>query len=263
MIFEKVFDIHAHIGFRKGKEYRPQDALQRMDKNNIIKAVIATFVTGLIEKSDFKKANDYIIKAVRAYPDRFIGLSAITPLHGGFALKEFQRGLENGLSGIKLHPDKGGSYSLNNKVLLKIMSKIEDLGALVFIHSDFNSKNCSPYSIADLARKFPRAKILMGHFGLEQELCESVPLVVKSIKNIFLDTSQTADDPEAIYVNSIKQLGVSRVLFGSDAPVISPEVNLKKLEIAIEYYNLVDSEVKAILWNNAIKLLNNVPNAKL
>ena len=46
---------------------------------------------------------------------------------------------------------------------------------------------------------------------------------------MFLEGSQTVDHPEAVYVNSTKQLGLERVPFGSDAPVISPEVNLRKV----------------------------------
>ncbi len=79
----------------------------------------------------------------------------------------------------------------------------------------------------------------MGYLGLDQEQCGHAPAIAMDVPNLYLDTSQTADNPEAAFDASTRQVGVGRVLFGSDAPVISSEVNLKKLEVAIELFGLV------------------------
>jgi len=220
-------------------------------------------VTGLLDREDFSRANDYVIRAVKACPERLVGMCALTPVHGEFAVDEFQRSLDLGLSGMKLHPDKHGVYSLAGPVMEQLMREVETLGAFVFIHSDFNSKVCTPYEIVPLARAFPKAKILLGHFGLDQELCGRVPSIVEHVPNVYLDTSQTADHPEAIFVSSTARLGASRVLFGSDAPVISPEVNLKKLEVAVEVFHLARDVAEAIIRTNAIRLLSGVPNVRV
>ncbi len=258
-----VFDIHSHIGYYAGKEYTAEQALHRMDKNGIRRAVVCTFVTGLIDRDDFRKANDYIIGAVRAHPDRFVGICALTPVHGAFALQEFQRCLDQGLSGVKLHPEKHGLYSLAGAPMGQLMSVVESAKAFVFIHSDFNSKVCSPHEIVGMAKRFPGAKVLLGHFGLDQDLVGQVPRIVKSAANVYLESSQTVDHPEAVYVNSTKQLGPERVLFGSDAPVISPEVNLRKLEVAEEQFGLDPKVGQAIRWDNAVRFLTGVPNVRV
>lgn len=260
MTWTEIFDIHSHIGFYGGKEYSGQDALRRMDRNGIRRAVICTFVTGLIDREDLRRANDYIIAAVRAHPDRFVGMCALTPAHGKFAVDEFHRGLDQGLSGVKMHPDKHGMYSLAGAGMAQLMREVEAVGGFVFVHSDFNSKVCSPYEIVSMAQSFPRAKILLGHFGLDQDLVGQIPRIVKNAPNVFLDTSQTVDHPEAVFVSSTAQLGTSRVLFGSDAPVIDPEVNLKKLEVAVDHFHLAPEVARAILWDNAIQLLSGVPH---
>ncbi len=133
----------------------------------------------------------------------------------------------------------------------------------MFIHSDFHSKVCSPYEIVGLARAFPKAKILLGHFGLDQDLCDRAPSIVQDSPNVHLDTSQTADQPEAIFVSSTAKLGPDRILFGSDAPVLSPEVNLKKLEVAVDYFHLTRNVAEAILRGNAVRLLSGVPNVRV
>ncbi len=260
MPWDRVFDIHSHIGHYRGKEYRAADALRRMDRNRISRAVVCTFVSGLIDRDDFRRANDYVIAAVREHRDRFVGLGAVTPAHGPFAVEEFLRGLDTGLSGVKLHSDKHGMYSLAGEGTANLMREVEAKGALTFIHSDFSSKTCSPYQIVETARAFPEAKILMGHFGLDPEQCGHVPAIAKDVPNLYLDTSQTVDNPEAVFVASSRQVGVERVLFGSDAPVISPEVNLKKLEVAVELFGLAPETARAIAWENAAAMLKGVPN---
>jgi predicted TIM-barrel fold metal-dependent hydrolase len=263
MHWADVFDTHSHIGFYRGAEYPHQAALQRMDRNDIRRAVICTFVSGLIDRQDFRRANDYVIAAVRTCPDRFVGLAAVSPAHGDFAVEEFRRGLDHGLSGVKLHSDKHGMYSLAGPATATLMREVESQGALTFIHSDFSSKTCSPYQIVELARAFPQAKILMGHFGLDQEQCGHAPVIAKDVPNLYLDTSQTVDNPEAVFINSTNQVGVERVLFGSDAPVISPEVNLKKLEVAVEVFGLAPDVARAIAWENAVRLLAGAPNVRV
>jgi hypothetical protein len=263
MGFSEVFDIHSHIGFYRGKEYSAAQALQRMDKNGIRRAVICTFITGLIEREDFRKANDYVIRTVKTFPDRFVGICALTPAHGQFALDEFQRCLDQGLSGIKLHPGKHGMYSLAGTPTAQLMRALESANGFVYIHSDFSSKVCSPYDIVALARQFPKTKVLLGHFGLDQELVGQAPQIVKPVPNVFLESSQTVDDPESVYVHSTKLLGPDRVLFGSDAPGISPEVNLRKLEVAEELFGLDPSVGQAIRWDNAVQFLKGAPNVRI
>jgi uncharacterized protein len=259
----EVFDIHSHIGFYGGKEYTAEQALGRMDKNGIRRAVVCSFVSGLVHREDFREGNDYVIRAVRTHPDRFVGICALTPVHGSFALEEFRRCLDQGLSGIKLHPDKHGLYSLAGAPMTQLMHALENVRGFVFIHSDFNSKVCSPHEIVGMAQRFPQAKVLLGHFGLDQDLVGQVPRIVKPATNVYLETSQTVDHPEAVYVNSTKRIGPERVLFGSDAPIISPEVNLRKLEVAEELFGLEPKVSQAIRWDNAVRLLAGVPNVQL
>ena len=125
MAWDRVFDIHSHIGFYGGKEYCAADALRRMDRNRISRAVVCTFVSGLIDRDDFRRANDYVIAAVREHRDRFVGLCALTPAHGRFAVEEFRRCLGQGLSGVKLHPDKHGLYSLAGEPMAAVMREVE------------------------------------------------------------------------------------------------------------------------------------------
>ena len=55
------------------------------------------------------EANDYIIEAVTAHPDRLTGFASVNPAWGDDAVKEAERCVAAGLRGIgELHPDTQG-----------------------------------------------------------------------------------------------------------------------------------------------------------
>lgn len=263
MKWNGVIDAHLHMGFRQGKEYSPESTIDRMDRNGIERAIVLHFMAGLFEKEDFKRANDYIQSAFQSFPERFIGMCVVSPIHGKFALDEFERCLEIGFGGLKLHPGRHGPYSLRGQVVEQLLERVESSGAVLFIHSDFNNPYCTPYEVALLGERFPKAKIILGHLGLDSGRCHLVPSIVERTPNIFLDTSQTPDNPETVFVAPVKKLGKKRLLFGSDGHLFSPEVNLKKLEVAMKHYDLSESDAQAIVRDNALSLLSDVPNVKL
>lgn len=262
MEFKNIIDIHAHMGFIRGREYSVDQTVERMDRNGIERAVVLHFMTGLVEREDFRRGNDYVKTAMATHPERFIGMCVVSPIHGEFALEEFERCLDNGFSGLKFHPGKHGPYTLRSKVVERLVERVGEIGALLFIHSDFNSPHCNPYEVVTLASAFPDAKIVLGHMGLDQDHYHLVPEIVRNTPNVYLDTSQTPDNPELVFVAPAKKLGQGRLLFGSDSHMISPEVNLRKLEVAMELYGLSEVEARAIVHDNAVKLLSDVPNIR-
>jgi predicted TIM-barrel fold metal-dependent hydrolase len=263
MKFKNIIDIHAHIGFIHGREYGVDQTIERMDRNGIERAVVLHFMTGLVQREDFRRGNGYVKAAMGAHPERFIGMCVVSPLHGEFALEEFERCLEEGFSGLKFHPGKHGPYTLRSKVVERLLERVAETGALLFIHSDFNSPHCNPYEVVTLASAFPRARIILGHMGLDQDHYHLVPEIVRNTPNVYLDTSQTPDNPDLVFVAPTKKLGAGRLLFGSDSHMISPEVNLRKLEVAMEHYGLSEAGARAILHDNAVKLLSGAPNSTM
>jgi hypothetical protein len=256
-----IIDIHSHIGWIRGREHPVGEALARMDRNGIQRAMVLHFMTGLLDRADFRQANDYVLAALRSHPDRFIGMGVVSPMHGPAAREELRRCLDGGMSGLKLHADKHGGYSLLSPAVAELLAILEPTGAVLAAHSDFASRHCSPYQVAELGRRFPGVRIILLHLGLDQELVGEAPGVVRDLPNVYLDTSQTPDNPEAVFVGPSRTVG-DRVLFGSDGPMISPEVNLAKLRVAMERFGLEDSAARAIVRENAARLLAGAPNVR-
>ena len=253
-----IIDVHNHISkpvpYVAKCHFQSQEQLiKRMDSNGIDKAVVFPRGMSGIGKDEFKVSNDYIIEAINKYPDRFIGFCFVTPVHGDFAIEEMERCAKAGIRGIKLLPHIHGFYDINGSNMDPIIKKAEELNFIVLTHSDFGNKRCTPYQVARLAQRFPKVPIIMAHFGMDSDCVRSIPNLVKDIKNLYVDTSDTPNMPEAIYADSVKVIP-DNVLFGSDTPTLSPEVELYKVEVAQKFFGLTETQKRKILFENTARL---------
>jgi len=260
-----VIDFHVHLGevggiwaeVHKGVGNTAENWVSFMDKVGIDRSVVFPFPSGLLTHDDFRKANDYIISAVKRYPNRLIGFCTVTPLHGNFAVEELKRCISSGyIRGIKLYPPGHGFYPLDGPFLDPIIEVVAKNKMIVLTHTDFPTKICTPFHAVRLAERFPEVTFVIAHFGQDPDVFHWVPDIVKPYDNIILDSSNTPDIPESVYARSVKIIGADRIVFGSDAPTVSFEVNLKKLEVAEKYYGLSKEDKRKILGENALRILN-------
>jgi predicted TIM-barrel fold metal-dependent hydrolase len=179
----------------------------------------------------------------------------VSPLHGKAALAELERCFERGAKGIKLNPRKHGGYPLNNEELDPLMRLARELDIPVITHTDTNDIQCTPYQARMLALRHPEVTLIVAHFGLDGTAIHWVPEVVKDAPNIVLDCSATPDMPYYVFNRSCQIIGADRILFASDSPDLSPEVNLVKLQVAEEEYGLSKEDKRKILGENAARVL--------
>ena len=106
--------------------------------------------------------------------------------------------------------------------------------------------------IANLARRYPELKIIMAHFG--GNAYHGIP-PVRDLKNVWIDSSSSIfRGDEFRYV--IEQVGVDRILFGSDAPG-NFIVNLGQ----VQELNLSKEDKDKILYKNTLHVFD--PNFRL
>jgi predicted TIM-barrel fold metal-dependent hydrolase len=105
----------------------------------------------------------------------------------------------------------------------------------------------TPADVAELARRHPRARIIMAH--LNGAGLRGIEAIV-DCPNVVVDTS--GGDPQSGIVEvAVAALGPSRVVYGSDAPIRHFGVSLGKVLGA----ELPDAVKRDLLWNNAARLL--------
>jgi uncharacterized protein len=251
-----VFDAHSHV-------YGPMNTIwgyigqtadtwvERMDRNGIDMAQIMSGCS--LSPDDQRVQNDEIIKAIKKYPNRFIGFMWASPMWGDRALDEMKLCFDQGIRGIKLYPHGQGNYPVDGSMVDPVVKLAEKLNWVVMIHTDIDSKVCNPHLGVRLAKRHPNVPFQFAHMGMNSDVTHFIPDYVKDAENVYLDTSDTPGLPEFVFKKPMQTLP-DRILFGSDAPTLSPEVELTKLQVAEEYYGLTKDEKKKILGANAAKL---------
>ncbi len=217
-------DGHCHIGIGVKRQFRADELLLEMDRHEINKAVICS-VDEFIAVLN-REGNDFILRTVREHPDRFIGFASVNPWYGLEAVSELRRSVELGLKGLKLNPSIQGVFA-NDEILFPIIDIANDYGIPVYCHTG-TPMGSLPLQLADIANRFPHVNFIMGHMGSSDFVNEVVPAMSRA-RNIFAETSKALDC--RIIREVVAKLGASRVIFGSNCPGSTYEVELEKIEL--------------------------------
>lgn len=198
-----------------------------------------------------KSINEFIASEVASFPDKLIGLGTMHPesedlktdlLH----LKEL------GLHGVKLHADIQ-KFKIDDYRCLKIYELCEKENIPILMHTgDYRFDYSNPDHLVPVLKEFKNLTVIGAHLG-GWSVWDEASEKLSDFENFYVDTSSSLYElsiEKAVAI--IRGYGTDRVLFGSDYPVFSPDIELKRfLDLP-----LTDSEKQAILSENVIKLYN-------
>lgn len=200
-------------------------------------------------------ANGLLMHIIDKYPDKILGYIRINPNNTGEAIAEMEQCFKNQrVVGVKIGGSSGCPASLkaDSPAYEPVMKKLIELGGIMLMHAwDKTTGNyeqeSTPFEVAEMARKFPGARIHMAH--LNGAGYEGV-LAIEPYKNIFVDTSGSY--PEAGFLEwAVEVLGPERIVFGSDATGRDFCVQLAKVSGA----DLAQDVKDAILGGNMAAIL--------
>lgn len=240
-----IIDGHAHIGIGREKSLEPNQLIAQMDENGVGRAVVCPVEEHIILHN--KEGNDYLLEAVRAYPDRLIGFASVNPWYGVSALEELKRARDEGLRGLKLHPRIQG-FAITSDIVFPLIELAGELDMPVYFHT--GTYICAqPFQLAQLACLYPEVSFIMGHSGASDFWNDVIP-ATRIAPNVYLETSKTT--PVTIMGLVSKESALrERVIFGSNLPTSSYPLELAKVREAI-----ADENLRAmILGENAMRLL--------
>lgn len=275
-----VIDFHTHIfpkGIRENREayfasepafkllyslpgsklVGAQEIVAAMDRQGVDKSVIFGFPWK--KSQTFIKHNDYILEAVARYPQRLIGLCCLDPFSRD-AVTEARRCLEGGLSGIgELAFYQSGVDDEALEKLAPLMQICRDKDLPVLIHTNEPVGHMYPgktphtlKQIYDLIKKFPENVIVLAHWGGGIFFFALLKKEVKaSLGNVYFDTAASPFlyAPE-IYRYAKDIVGLDKILFGSDFPLIKPARYFQELDMS----GLSKAEIESICGLNAAQL---------
>ncbi len=279
----KIIDVHTHIfpeeiRTRREAYFSDEPAFQKlyqspksrligateilaaMDDNQVNKSVIFGFPWR--DSNHFKKHNDYIIEVVSRYPDRFIGLGCFDPFSEEAAAETHRCLQQGGLLGIgELAFYQSG---IDNSALTKLEPVMEICSGRdvpVLIHTNEPIGHTYPgktrntlAQIYQLIVTFPQNKIVLAHWGGGLFFFSLLRKEVKQrLLNVYFDTAASPYlyDP-SVYRLAIELIGVEKILFGSDFPLLQPARYFDEMQAV----GLSDAEIGQICSQNTAKLFN-------
>ncbi len=223
----------------KSKLVGARALVKAMDENQVDKSVVFGFPWKIADT--FKQHNDYIMESVAKYSDRLIGLGCFDPAHGD-APAEAERCIQGGLSGIgELAFYRSGINEAARDELAPIMEICRASNLPVLLHTNEPVGHLYPgktpntlAQIYQLISRFARTKIVLAHWGGGLFFFNLLKKEVKeNLINVYFDTAASPYlyAPE-IYAVARDIIGLEKILFGSDYPLLPPARYFSEMEEA-------------------------------
>ncbi len=198
-----------------------------------------------------KSINEFIAREVLLHPDKLIGLGTLHPDSDDLK-RDLAHIKELGLHGVKLHPDIQ-KFKIDDYRCLKIYELCESENMPILMHTgDHRFDYSNPNRLVPILDIYKNLTIIGAHLGGWSVWDEAVEKL-SGYKNFYVDSSSSLYElPIDRAAEIIRTYGADRVLFGSDFPVFSPDIELERF-MALP---LTDEERRMILSENVLKLYN-------
>jgi len=176
------------------------------------------------------ETNDYIMEALSRYPDRLVGFCAIQPRAGEMAIDEIEHCARGGMRGIgEMMPDIQG-FDLGDEEIMRPVIEAAKRHRLIFLthssepvgHEYMGKGKITPDILYRFICRFPQLPIVCAHWGGGLPFYALMPEVKTALEDVFFDTAASPFlyRPE-IFKHVAEIVGVKKILFGSDYPLMS------------------------------------------
>jgi len=223
----------------------------RIEKNvNLFKLILDYYhIDRAIHLPVFKMDRKLSYKMNELYPERMFGFGRVNPRSKKLE-EQLQDLVENDVIGIKIHPDfTKFTFKGFKEELIKTFQFCAENKIIVLSHTGSHSelKNIIP-----ILKECEESIFIMGHSGLCPQVNQAIQ-VAKECPNAFLEMSGNPYTYKFMEAIKDPDIGVERILFGTDIPSLNPRVEIEKvlaLSISVE-------EKRMIFFNNLENLIKN------
>ncbi len=241
----EVIDVHGHYGpnFQYNyPHYGAEDLLSEMDRVGVDRFIMSGMraVAG-----DMHVGNREMLEVCEQHPDRFLMHYAANPHFASEFEEHMGPYLDHPLvRGFKVHSE-AAMYPLEGDGYKRVWELSAERGLPVLVHLLPDRDMDAFVKIAD---EYTDANLLFAHHGGPENFDKNLPMI-KDKANIYVDTCCSLL-PVGTMERLVDELGVERVLFGSDMPYLNLGGQVGKVLMA----KFGDDEKKKILAGNAKKL---------
>lgn len=221
-------------GAEAAKLASTDDLIGSMDRSGVDRAVLCGFPWRHAEMC--RLHNLYMLESVAAHPDRLSWLGIVSPCEDGVA--EAAWCLANGAVGVgELNADAQGFRWTDAELLAPLVRLCADVGRPMLVHGSepvghrYPGKGtATPDQLVALAAAAPDVGVVAAHWGGGLPFYELMPEVRAALSRVVYDCAATsylyALD---VFPTVIKLVGASKVMFGSDYPVLGQRRLLEKV----------------------------------
>jgi hypothetical protein len=240
------------------------DALLRaMDAAGVERAVLQAWYW---EKHDTCwMQNRFYSECIRAHPDR---LSACGTFHVAAGSEtvcaEIDWMAENGFVGLGELSPHSQNFSAQDPVWLEALNHCGEKKLPVLIHVTEPNSKAYPGRVltpladfVDWAKRFPATTFVLAHWGARLPMDPSLGEAISECCNVFFDTAASPLLYESgVFAEMIAAVGVERILFGSDFPLVlfpktETEPSIASFVAQVETLGLSKADLTALFGGTA------------
>jgi hypothetical protein len=257
-----IVDTHAHLRLGESDGLLASqpvgvDALRALDDQAGVatSALIVMARKGQMELT--RRQNDAVLAAAAASGGRFYPVVSVHPADGPEALGELERIAKLGAREVKLHPNTQ-NFDVADPQVAAVTAKCGELG-LVVLFDAYKPWDASEMGkLMLLALQQPKTRFVLAHMGMTHfREAVSFGLLHKLGlgSNVWFDISAIASTyagspVQAELVWTLREVGMDRILFGSDWPIFTPA----QAAAAVRDLGLTQAELKLVFHDNAVQL---------
>ena len=247
-----IIDAHMHVSKSLlGAPGYPADVL--MGKMQALNVSCAWAMTTEGFYGDTRQWNEWLLEATGPHPDFYVPFCTVDPKAGAAAVQELEYFVrERGMRGLKIH-NWLQAASTTVPGMEELVVACGRLNVPLLVH-DGSPPYCTPLQFALLAERHPETTVILGHMGLKDMWPDAIR-AARRLDNVLLCTCAA---PLVAVREAIKQLGASRILFGSDCGGVGSEKLLEERIIALRSLRAMgvsQADIEAVFSENAQRYL--------
>lgn len=213
----RVIDGHVFLGKTIYVNQDKESIIANMERVGIDVSVVVAPPPGPF----YEGANRRLHEVAQRYPDKLLPLYRANPHLEGEEERVRAAFEKEGFIGVQLDPTNDG-YGIVSPIVDPVIQVAEVLERPVYIHSG-DSIFCPPEGVADLASKFKNVNFVTP-------MSRRAPRAAKGCDNLFL---MSRPFPTlAFQRGDTENFDLERLIFATDSPFGSPEIEMKRVELA-------------------------------
>jgi uncharacterized protein len=237
----EVFDAHAHIGMDvDGRTMTAASMKAQMEAAGTVRSIVFP-LNDPNARDDYSGPNDVVWSAYEEYPETFVPFFRLNP-HKNYAA-EFERCVERGFKGLKLHP-VSQEFELDDARVIRLFEMAAEADLPVLIHAGFAMQRIVDPLLPTVER-LPELRMILGHCAMVEVLAAT--RAFQGHSNVLFETSVVRAMDLFVLFCSLES---ARICYGSDIPYGDLPSTLHATLSAADAAGLSEEELAGVLSHN-------------